>query len=198
MYGVIFLIWAILIAPVKLMVFVASSHAFLPSGYICINFFGLSFRLHWQIHHDERGGHLIITLGKHRLLYKPGESDMDFKTIISSIRKSSYAKKMIKKLFYSLRLHVNGRIALGDAALTALFCAALQQCLCRIRWLSSSITPDYGAAGYMLEVKCMMFFRVGTLLLTFVICAVAMMRKSGGAHYGKTGSGHQFSYANRP
>lgn len=197
-YGIFFLIWSILIAPVQLGLHVSVSNDYLPNGYFSFHVFGIGLRFHWQLLRNENGMRLSFQAGRRKQHEaKPNRKRMEEQVIL--LKSSPVLRKAMRDLFCIRHIRIRLRLGLDDAAATALACAFLQNVFDSLPKADSCVSPEFRACGFTAETKCIVFFRLGKLLAYTALYGFmhAMRRATGGAGtHGYAESSHQLRHAN--
>lgn len=77
----------------------------------------------------------------------------------------------------NVHLLLHFQFGFHDAAHSALMCAALRSALSTLPSIAYQIMPNYQAPGFDLHFRCISFFRLGKLLLTFCLLGMAWLKR---------------------
>lgn len=199
MYAAFMLLWALLITPLSMRLFVVW-HGFssLPGGHFLLSVSGLRTLFFWQLQIQNKQlqlrcewrGH-ARTFVLHRRKHKRASRIKLPKQRVQRIR-----KRALHLLVSILDIRLTIDLGLADAAQTALACGALTATLGQIPCLHLRMLPQY-AHGEQLHVRgnCILFCRLGKLLLIAVLFILYARQKAGGARDAGIHSSHQRRYA---
>ena len=200
MYAAFMLLWALLITPLSMRLFVVwHGLSSLPGGHFLLSVSGLRTLVFWQLQIQNKRlqlrcewhGH-IYTFVLHRRKRKRASRIKLPKQRVQRIR-----KHVLRLLASILDIRLTIDLGLADAAQTALACGALTAILGQVPCLHLRMLPQY-AQGEQLHVRgnCILFCRLGKLLLIAVLFSLYARQKAGGARDAGIHSSHQRRYAN--
>lgn len=200
MYAVFMLLWALLITPLSMRLFVVwHGLSSLPGGHFLLSVSGLRALVFWQLQIQNKQlllrcewhGHMH-TFVLHRRKCKRASRIKLPKQRVQRIR-----KRALHLLASILDIRLTIDLGLADAAQTALACGALTAMLGQVPCLHYlRMLPQY-AQGEQLHVRgnCILFYRLGKLLLIAVLFILYARQKAGGARDAGNHSSHQRRYA---
>lgn len=199
MYAAFMLLWALLITPVSMRLFVAwHGLSSLPGGHFLLSVSGLRTLVFWQLQLQNKRlqlrcewrGHTRIFVLRHKRRKRAARIKLT-KQRVQRIR-----RRALHLLESSLDIRLTIDLGLADAAQTALACGALTAALGQLPCLHLRMLPQY-AQGEQLHVRgnCILFCRLGKLLLIAVLFILYARQKAGGARNAGIPSSHQRRYA---
>lgn len=199
MYAAFMLLWALLITPLSIRLFVVwHGLSSLPGGHFWVSVSGLRTLVFWQLQIQNKQlqlrcewhGH-ARTFVLHRRKHKRAARIKLPKQRVKRIR-----KRALHLLVSILDIRLTIDLGLADAAQTALACGALTATLGQVPCLHLRMLPQY-AQGEQLHVRgnCILFCRLGKLLLIAVLFILYARQKAGGASDAGIHSSHQRRYA---
>lgn len=198
MYAAFMLLWALLITPLSMRLFVVwHGLSSLPGGHFAQRFRPAHAGF-WQLQIQNKQlqlrcewhGHARTFVLHHRKCKRASRIKLP-KQRVQRIR-----KRALHLLASILDIRLTIDLGLADAAQTALACGALTATLGQIPCLHLRMLPQY-AQGEQLHVRgnCILFCRLGKLLLIAVLFILYARQKAGGARDAGIHSSHQRRYA---
>lgn len=200
MYAVFFFLFAIMTLPIRLDAYGAFGKGYEPGGYVRARAYHVGIRLDWHLIRQD--GQYSITLRFVRKKKSKGRDVKNVGLVIVEQYRILHSSRMLMNalngLSKGLRLHANMRIGTGDAASTALVCAAVQVLSGAVRGLRAQIIPEYAAHALTGEIRCIAFFRAGRIIIAAMLYLYAKSLKlaekeAGGKQNGK--NAHQLRHA---
>ena len=199
MYAAFMLLWALLITPLSMRLFVVwHGLSSLPGGHFLLSVSGLRTLVFWQLQIQKK--QLLLRCEWHGhartfLLYRKKHKRAS-RIKLPKQRIQRIRKRALHLLVSILDIRLTIDLGLADAAQTALACGALTATLGQIPCLHLRMLPQY-AQGKQLHVRgnCILFCRLGKLLLIAVLFILYARQKAGGARDAGIHSSHQRRYA---
>ncbi len=175
-------LWTLATVPVSLRVFLSVTASDLPLGTLHVRFYGFNVMLHFRLIRKEERLFLGLKIGE------DGKERL-FPIELGAPRQPSLLRfAPLKQQLFSF-LQANGlrlRIGTGDAAATALCCAAIQSLNMLRLPFALYAEPIYDVSTFVLQLRCISFFRLGKLWITALLLLAAQLMKkfSGGIQHG--------------
>lgn len=199
MYAAFMLLWVLLITPLSMRLFVVwHGLSSLPGGHFLLSVSGLRTLVFWQLQIQKK--QLLLRCEWHGhartfLLYRKKHKRAS-RIKLPKQRIQRIRKRALHLLVSILDIRLTIDLGLADAAQTALACGALTATLGQIPCLHLRMLPQY-AQGEQLHVRgnCILFCRLGKLLLIAVLFILYARQKAGGARDAGIHSSHQRRYA---
>ena len=199
MYAAFMLLWALLITPLSMRLFVVwHGLSSLPGGHFLLSVSGLRTLVFWQLQIQNKQLQLRCEWHGHTRTFVLHRKKRKSAARIKLPRQR--VQRIRKRAFHFLASILDVRLTidlgLADAAQTALACGALTATLGQIPCLHLRMLPQY-AQGEQLHVRgnCILFCRLGKLLLIAVLFILYARQKAGGARDAGIHSSHQRRYA---
>jgi len=190
MLGVLLALWSLLIMPFAFRISISLGDDFLPTGYLDIRTIGPSLRVNWTTIFTEKGLDIRLRYAGHEQKEKSMREIKGLSGVaVAKVLKDEAFRENLRSYIKRIHVTVNARIGLQDAAETALLCglcAAIASCVPNAK---ANVIPDYQAAAFCVEIKCIAIFRMGKLFASAVVLLRAiskqyMRQKVGGVQHG--------------